>query len=348
MVLPKYNDKIYFISIERVQNMASLTGKFKSNNILRRAIKTIKIYYEYMYDAANYSKYYMESAKKKGNYKYAIMIYVHNIEKGMCTPEDEVRPFGYKKAVSLKKILSSYPENSRQDFEYQLAVSALKAWVNFHEEHNWVDDKVKDIKNFVAELSDVDLQVGSKIFDRPTEAIKEGKFCDLLATRHSVRDFEPDEIKQEDLDFALKCFVDAPTACNRQMCKVYQVKNSEVKELLNKTVLGVGGFNKDFMNYFIITYDTASLLFYGERNQGYFNAGLVGMNFVNGLHARGIGSCFMQWANKKSEDILVRKALKLPESERIAVVIGAGYYKEKSIVACSCRKPVSDIFRVVE
>lgn len=328
--------------------MASLKDKLKSNNVFRRVVKTMKIYYEYMYDAANYSKYYIEPAKKKGNYKYQIMLYVHNIEKGMCMPESELRPFGYKKIVELKKILSSYPENSRQDFEYQLAVSALKAWVKFHETHNWVDDKVESIKQFTTKLSNTSLQAGNKIFDRPTEAIKKGTFYDLLITRHSVRDFEPDEIKQEDLEFALKCFVEAPTACNRQMCKVYQVKNSEVKKLLNKTVLGVGGFNKEAMNYFIITYDTASLLFYGERNQGYFNAGLVGMNFVNGLHARGIGSCFMQWANKKSEDILVRNALKLSQSEKIAVVIGAGYYKEKSVIPCSCRKPVNDIFKVVE
>lgn len=336
------------MSIERIHNMAGLTEKLKSNNVIRRAVKTVKIYCEYMYDAVNYSKYYIEPSKRKGDYKYQIMLYVHNIEKAMCMPESELRPFGYKKVAELKEILSSYPENNKQDFEYQLAVSALRAWVNFHEVHNWVDDKVENIKQFAKNLPDVNLQVGNKIFDRPTKAIKEGKFYDLLITRHSVRDFEPDEIRQEDLDFALKCFVEAPTACNRQMCKVYQVKNSEVKELLNKTVLGVGGFNKETMNYFIITYDTASLLFYGERNQGYFNAGLVGMNFVNGLHARGIGSCFMQWANKKEEDILVRKALKLSQSEKIAVVIGAGYYKEKSVIPCSCRKPVSDIFRVVE
>lgn len=328
--------------------MGSFSDKLRSINLFRRVVKTTKIYREYLYDAANYSKYYIEQAKTKGDYRYQIMLYVHNIEKGMCMPESELRPFGYKKVAELKQFLTSYPESKKQEFEYQLAVSAIRSWVEFHETHNWVDDKVKEIKEFVTALPEPEMYVGSKDFNRPTEAIESGNFADLIDTRHSIRDFEQREIEQEDLEFALKCFADAPTACNRQMCKVYQVKNSEVKEILNKTVLGVGGFNKEAMTYFIVTYDTASLFFYGERNQGYFNAGLVSMNFVNGLHARGIGSCFMQWANKKSEDILVRNALKLSPSEKIAVVIGAGYYKEHSIIPCSCRKPISDLFEVVE
>ena len=132
------------------------------------------------------------------------------------------------------------------------------------------------------------------------------------------------------------------------MCKVYQVKKQDVKELLNKTILGVGGFNREAMTYFVITYDIAAFDFFGERNQGYMNAGLVAMNFVNGLHFKGIGSCFMQWANKRSEDVKVRKALGLSDSEKIAIVLGAGYYKDTYIIPCSCRKSIDEVFKVVE
>lgn len=71
------------------------------------------------------------------------------------------------------------------------------------------------------------------------------------------------------------------------------------------------------------------------------------MNFVNGLHYRGIGSCFMQWANKHTDERFVKTELHIPECEKIAVVIGAGYYKESTIIPCSCRRDIYDILKIV-
>ena len=71
------------------------------------------------------------------------------------------------------------------------------------------------------------------------------------------------------------------------------------------------------------------------------------MNFANALHAQGIGSCFMQWSNKRSEDLETRKALGIGESERIAVILGAGYYKEKTLSPVSCRREPEDIYRTI-
>lgn len=71
------------------------------------------------------------------------------------------------------------------------------------------------------------------------------------------------------------------------------------------------------------------------------------MNFVNGLHAKGIGSCCLQWSNKRNEDVEVRTKLRLRESERIGIVIGAGYYLEKNVIPCSARRNINEVFRIV-
>ena len=234
------------------------------------------------------------------------------------------------------------------EFEYDLGVSALSAWVSFFDQSGWKrDDSVGEVEQFVNEKP-VMYQAGRKEHLHPRTTLENANFTEVMLSRHSVRDFDDRELMDGDIQYALNMFIEAPTACNRQMCKVFLVKNPEVVELLNKTVLGVGGFNKKTMHYFIITYDIAAFDFFGERNQGYLNAGLVAMNFANGLHARGIGSCFMQWANKRSEDANVRKALRLKNSERIAIVLGAGYYKEKSLIPCSDRRNINDIFSIVE
>ena len=160
----------------------------------------------------------------------------------------------------------------------------------------------------------------------------------MFLSRHSVRDYQERKIDPEDVQFALKCFVETPTACNRQMCRVYYVQNQEITDLLNRVVIGVPGFNKKTVQYFLVTYDLASFAYSGERQQGLFNAGLCSMNFINGLHAKGIGSCCLQWSNKYEQDLEVRKKLGLTESERIGIVIGAGYYLEENIIPCSVRR----------
>lgn len=317
----------------------------KRNDSLRSIVKKGKIYREYLHDARQMSRYYLGASESRGKKEYRIMLLVHSLEKGMCMPNP--RPFGYKKVVHLVHILSDYNESNKKDFEYKLGIAILKAWCSFCETHGWTEQKEYRIASEYAQKNGIDdIAAGSRIMSAP-HITELSSFDDVVFSRHSVRDFADIPLKEDDIQYALKCFLEAPTACNRQMCKVYYITNPNMKNTLDNTIMGVAGFNKKTVNYFVITYDTASLDYYGERNQGHLNTGLVAMNFVNGLHARGIGSCFMQWSNKYSEDLQIRKLLKLPESERIGIVIGAGYYLNESTIPCSFRKSIEDIYRVI-
>lgn len=173
------------------------------------------------------------------------------------------------------------------------------------------------------------------------------KYYEVISTRHSVRNFKGDTLRPEDVEFAVNCFIETPTACNRQMCGLLYIKNPAIKKLLDKRLIGLPGFNTTNTQYFIITYDLAAFAYSGERQQGLFNAGLCATNFINGLHAKGIGSCCLQWSNKPSEDVEVRKALGLSDSERIGIVIGCGYYNDTNTIPCSARKNIKDIYRMV-
>ena len=128
------------------------------------------------------------------------------------------------------------------------------------------------------------------------------------------------------------------------MIKIYQVSNRENCDVITDTIYGASGFTRDTVNYFVLTYDVKSLDYYGERNQGYLNAGLVAMNLANALHSRGIGSCFIQWANTASEEQEVKNHLGISKTEHIAVVLGAGYYADEMYIAKSCRRDMEEIF----
>lgn len=324
----------------------SIKTVIKNNPLLRSLGKKINIYKAFYYDAKDFSNNFIESAEKHNSYGYSIMLLVHSLEKGMCMKE--LRPFGAQKVSELIWMMKSYSKEKKSAFEYQLALSVLTSWKEFYELHGWQNEKgYKEVCAFLITEEKAILSAGYRHFQSPISEFDFSEFESILLSRHSVRDFQDRELKMEDIHFAVKCFIEAPTACNRQMCKIYYIRDQEIKGLLDKVIIGVPGFNKPHTSYFVITYDLAAFAYSGERQQGMFNAGLCTMNFINGLHAKGIGSCCLQWSNKHSEDVLVRNKLGLVKSERIGIVVGAGYYLDNSIIPCSVRRRQLDVFRVI-
>lgn len=321
----------------------SIASFLKKNPFLRNIGKIINIYKSYCYDAKDFSKNYVEQAVKKGDYRFSIMLLVHSLEKGMCMPNP--RPFGFDKVKELMTLLNDC--SVKDSFEYEVGVATLAAWKKFFDDHGWQFEKnYKEITVFLSNKKLI-YKTGSKKYS-PSIGSKDGEdFERIIFSRHSVRDYKDEPIRDEDLELAIKAFIETPTACNRQMCRLISVKNSNVKAELNKVIIGLPGFNKEHVNFFIITYDLAAFAYSGERQQGLFNAGLCAMNFVNALHVKGIGSCCLQWSNKHSEDQRIRKLLGLRESERIGIVIGTGYYLTDNTIPCSVRRSASDIYKEI-
>ena len=324
----------------------SIKQKLKENKTIRSFGKRFNIHSQFRQDAKDFSKHYLETANENGDYRYSIMLLVHSLEKGMCMPNP--RPFGLDKVRELMSQLKAYPDNERSDFEYGLGISVLFAWKEFFSDRGWNNERVYlDVVSFLKGKEKPEgITAGTKVY-RPAKNPDAEKAYNSILSRHSVRDYQDRKIDLADVQFALKCFIETPTACNRQMCRVYYVANPEITELLNRVVIGIPGFNKKTVQYFIVTYDLASFAYSGERQQGLFNAGLCTMSFINGLHVKGIGSCCLQWSNKNKQDIEVRKKLGLSSSERIGIVIGAGYYLDENTIPCSVRRKPNDVFTII-
>ena len=112
--------------------------------------------------------------------------------------------------------------------------------------------------------------------------------------------------------------------------------------------IGKGGIDLKGVNTFLITFDVNGLCYYGERNQGYFNAGLFSTNLINSFHSLGIGTCFIQFSNSVEDEDKLKNLNNIPYNERIAVILYAGYYDEKSIFCVSPRKDVEEYFTLHE
>lgn len=322
----------------------NIKNKLKSVSTLRNIWNRINIKKAYRHDEVDFSKYYVEEALKKGDYRYSIMILVHSLEKGMCM--EEPRPFGMDKVNVLMGYLKKIDANEHDLFEYKLGISILNSWVKFYEMHNWVQESAYvDVKEFLNNKKS-EVNSGCQEYNIVMKDMKK-EYFDIISTRRSVRNFKTNKIDMKDIDYAVNCFIQTPTACNRQMCGLMYIEKPELKKMLDESITGLSGFNKSNVQYFVVTYDMSAFTNFTERSQGLLNAGMCVTNFINGLHSAGIGSCCLQWSIKYKRDREVREALGLRKSERIAVVIACGYYNENNIIPCSTRKTNKEVFKLM-
>lgn len=325
----------------------------KKNKIIRKIGKNFRIKCELNKDYKLFKKNYQENMNKKTQIEYSIMLLVHSLEKGFC--HDILRPFGIDKVSELLINLKKYRGygNNQDSTAFLMGISILNNWKNSFEKNNWNKPQIYfHVVNFLNSIDDLDqktIDVGARKYSSDEyHKYLNFDYYDAISTRHSVRNFQDKLIKKDDLKYCVNSAILTPTACNRQMVKLYYVIDDEKRNELKKYIMGLSGFNKETVNLFIVTFDVSAFTFYGERNQGYLNAGLFSMNLVNAMHFKGIGSCFLQWGNTNNEESKIKKKLGIPEKERIAIVIGAGYYVDESLIAKSARKSINEVFTIIK
>ena len=276
-----------------------IPGAKKINNIRKLS--------DYNRDKKIFEKNYMYSMPlTKEKLEYDMLFEIHKLEKGFAVIKNQ-RPFGFDKVKRIIRDINEYEKNNfESSFAYNLAYSSLNQYIKFYEEKKWTEkEEYIFVKNFMNNHKDYqELPVGA--FDYKTEDflpyIKSVDYDKFLSSRRSVRNFSSKKLKDEDIKKAVNMAIKTPTACNRQMCKIYYIKSDENKKVIEKYAQGLGLFDLTNANYFVITFDLSANYFVGERNQGWFNSGLVTMNFVNALHSLGIGSCCIQFGNSFKQE----------------------------------------------
>lgn len=325
-------------------------------NILKK-IWFIKLFansikcFDFNKDKNFYAKNYMYSTPiTKEKLEYNMLLEIHKLEKGFAVPEKQQRPFGFEKISQIMKNVEEYEKNEfdMASFAYNLSYSSLTEYLRFYEQKNWIDrEEYRVVREFMNNKSDFTYIPVGAIDCKKEELLSGTKFDydQFISSRRSVRNFSSKALSKEDITKAIEMAIKTPTACNRQMCKIYYVKSQAGKEVIEKYAQGLGLFDLAGANYFVITFDVSANYFVGERNQGWFNSGLVTMNFVNALHSLGIGSCCIQFGNTFSEEKQFKEKLNISFSERVGVIITAGYYDTVSRIPYSSRKPLGEVYR---
>ena len=315
---------------------------------LWRLKELCRFIHEYYSDFSFFLNNYAYSKKSENKIGYKMLFLVHSLEKGMSVKNPRI--FGLEKTNDLMALAEEYESfhGNRKSFAYQATINVLRSYVNFFAEKGWQNiPECVAVQEFISDREGVEnISVGSHQI--LTNTSEKWDYSKLLESRHSVREFQDKEVREEDLQLAVKDAILSPSACNRQMIKVYYVKNREKRNYLISQAKGFTAFDKSTINLMLVTFDTNAFYTIGERNQGWFNAGLFSMNLVNSLHTKGIGTCFCQFGNSFNSEKEIKKVIGISSGERIAVIIAFGYYCDRQVVPYSPRKTLSDVYHLID
>ena len=301
---------------------------------------------EYNYDINFYKRHNMYSNATLNSLGYESIIHTHTLEKGM--EHFELRPFAVKKTGYIMSLIrrESKFENYKNTFAFINGINSLREYKKIYENHGWTSkEENKKVKNFLSNYTEVEQQKAGAYILTKKELEKDYNidYLKFVKSRHSTRNYKNIPIKLEDVKAAVEMAKYSASACNRQYIKLHFYPSGKMRDNVIHYALGKGGLYLEGVNTFIVTFDVNGLMGIGERNQGYFNAGLYSTNLVNAFHSLGIGTCFIQFANSVKDEEELKKLNNIPEYERIAVILFAGYYDEKSIFAVSPRKDVKEL-----
>jgi len=308
----------------------------------------IEIVGSYYSDINRYLKF-STTIKKPKTYEQLearIISHYHALEKALSFREKKVI-FGEDVAKSLLKLLEEYVffGFSIEKKSFKSAVDILKKYISFCQDSRNDCDYLKDISLKLLNLYKNTEELGGtiKLIKKDIlEAVK-GDFKELAFSRHSIRDFSNEEVREEIIVEAVKIAQRAPSACNRQTSKVIIISDRFLKEKVLQLQTGNKGFGHLANKLIIVASDLQYFEGAIERNQAFVDGGIFSMSLLYALHYQGLGVCSLNWATKPNKDKKLRKLLGLKESTTIILIIAVGHLPNELLVAKSTRKDVNDI-----
>jgi nitroreductase len=166
---------------------------------------------------------------------------------------------------------------------------------------------------------------------------------EFFLSRHSLREFAPDEVPLSVVMRALELAQKTPSACNRQTWHVYHTADPAVKLAALKHQSGNRGFGRAIPNLLVITTDIKGFIPSNEHYQHWIDGGMYSMSLIYALHSLGVSSCCLNWSQEPRLDKLTRRQLNIRNSHTILMMLAIGFPAKENAVCSSPRLPVSNV-----
>lgn len=318
---------------------------------MQKLLIILKLYCCYLYDGSRYIRaahIFGNIFRNQETAKAHLLRFSHSLEKGMSLPLPR-KGFGSVIARDLLKNLDAYIQRYGTDNISDLVLGIVEATIHFHHVRGteWPQEaaeamnlrKMHDSISLVRSepVGTVEINLQQILSAAPTDPEA------FFTLRRSVRQFSSEPISREQIERAVRMASRSPSVCNRQGARVYVYLDPDDRKRVLSFQDGNVGFGECGSVVCVVTSDMSIFYKSGERNQAYVDGGLFAMSLVLALHALGLGSCMLNWSKAPRQDIPMRKALGIPDSEVVVTLLVAGSLLSNFPVAASPRRALKDI-----
>lgn len=322
---------------------------------MKSALSAVKRYLRYgiiyigdiSYDVISYIVY-SDLFDRGGKNRHALTKLVmdaHRLEKSCAMPNPEIGR-GVKVAKRIERQLGKAKKNElNKSYEYEYARSSSEYYKKFQSQ---LIDKGRAL-----DLRPVKMQFGAALGrdSAGTQLLNPEKSwslsdCDLdnlFYLRSSVRNYSIEQVEPSLVRRVIELALTTPSVCNRQPWRIRHYTSRQKIDCALSYQNGNAGFTESVNNLFLISVDRACFNRPMERNQGFIDGGMFSMSIVTALHASGLASCCLNWSVDWWTDLKFKRAMRVPASELIIMMIAFGYSADRTRVALSPRRQLDDI-----
>jgi nitroreductase len=226
--------------------------------------------------------------------------------------------------------------------ELRAALGALENYCAWHVGSQATLKPVREASRLVSVLRKAGVMSPLGGVERqPKEVVlwQRGRF----SARHSVRVYQDAPVDASEIMAVVKAAQSAPSVCNRQGGRLHLYLEKDKAAKVLACHVGAGGFRENIPAVAVVTCDLRIFGSVKERYQGWIDGGLFLMQFLNALHAAGLGSCPLNWSVTPDRDAMLRQAGGIPAHERIIALVSFGYLPSVVTWAKSPRKEVHEV-----
>lgn len=263
----------------------------------------------------------------------------HKLEKGLAL-ESPRRGFGQLVAKDLASRIVEYTAKFGEDDVIQWGKTILRHYVESDAIKGRVDPRLVHRIQSLGQSG----SVGG--VEPPGKHGMTGDWDTFFLTRRSVRNFTGEPIPVADIQQAVRHAMRSPSVCNRQAWRVRAYLDEPSKKLALSFQNGNRGFGEKAGAVLIVTAPITAFLEVEERNQAWIDGGMFAMSLVWALHARGLGTCCLNWAATRKSDRGLRRAMTIPSDEVVVMLIAVGRTSPHAVVAASPRKSLDDVLSI--
>lgn len=331
--------------------MKKLLKKYLPDNIvklLKKVNQKIKLDALYRYDKMLFKKYYKLNNTVE-NLEADMMFSSHAIEKGLS--HSNFRPnFGEKTLIEIKNEMDLYDNKNydKQRLRYQILISSLKNYIDYHKSLGYEPKHIKKIFNDgdlkIIESANKNLSGVKAVLSK--DKLDHKSYIDIVSQRSSVREYDTSVVSIDKIKDAIQISTYSPSVCNRQSVKVKIILNPSLIQNILEVQGGFNGFDAPPV-LLVVTSQLNSFINPTERNQPFIDGGLFSMSLLNALEYEGLGACALNAMMPVESEQKVLKLLDVLDNERLIMFISVGNLKDSIKVPLSHRDDITNIISIV-